>query len=165
MACRPILELAFDATRRTLAQQPFTFAVANSIHGPAAVIAAVASGRTRRFSHRLITAGSIAKNFRMFFCCVTTRRLGKGGVRGLVCLRRLGLLCLPLASPPFRLGMLPASFSAGAVPLLTLGRLPAAQFLTAFWLLAVTLVLPPGQEPPAAAFAEARSPPQPPAPG
>lgn len=156
LACRPILELTFDAARKTLAQQPFTFAVSDPIHGRAALVAAVRSGRAGGLPHRLITAGPIAKNFGMPSFCVTTRGLG-GGCRARALRGRL-----PLASLAFRFGMPAASFVAGAAFLLTLGGLPAAQFPAAFRVLAVVLVLPPGAEPPAAAFAEARSPPQPP---
>lgn len=161
-ACGLILELAFDAARGTLAQQALALAVQHSIHDRAALVATVGSRRAVRFAHRRITARAVAKILWMFFCCVTTRGLGSGGLRG------LGLVCLPLAPLPFRLSMLPASFLAGAAFLLTLGRLPAAQFPPAFWLLAVTLVLPPGLEPPPAALAKTRPPPQsltPPAPG
>jgi hypothetical protein len=153
-ACSQILELAFDAARGTLAQQALALAVQHSIHDRAALVAAVRGGRTGRFSHRLVTTRPVTKNVRMFFCCVTTRGLGSGGLRG------LGLVCLPLAPLPFRLSMLPASFLAGAAFPLTLGRLPVAQFPPAFWLLAVALVLPPGLEPPPAALAKTRPPPQ-----
>jgi len=100
----------------------------------------------------------------MFFSCVTTLGLG-GGRRGLLSLRRFGFGCLPLASPSFRLGMLPTRFLTGAAFLLPLGRLPATQRLLAFRLSAVALLLPPGLESPPAVFAKAGSPPQPPAPG
>src|SRR5208283_4681405 len=130
LACRLILELAFDAAHKTLAQQPFTFTVSGPIHGRAALVATVRSGRAGGFPHRLVTAGPIAKNFGMPSICVTTR--GPGGGRHALALRgRLGRMRLPLASLAFRVG-------------------------------AVVLVLPPGAEPPAAVFAEARSPPQPP---
>ena len=168
-ACRLILELAFDAARRTLAQQALALAVQHSIHGRAALVAARGGWRAARFAHRLVTTGPVAKNVRMFFCCVTTRGLGSGGLRGLLFLRGLGLVCLPLFTPlPFRLSMLPAPFLAGTAFLLALGRLPATQFIPAFRLLAVALVLPPGLELPAAVFAETCPPPQsptPPAPG
>ncbi len=161
LACRLILELAFDAARKTLAQQPFTFTVSGPIHGRAALVATVRSGRGGGFPHRLVTAGPIAKNFGMPSICVTTR--GPGGGRHVLALRgRLGRIRLPLASLAFRFGMPAAAFIAGAAVLLTLGGLPAAQFPAAFRVGAVVLVLPPGAEPPAAVFAEARSPPQPP---
>ncbi len=80
--------------------------------------------RAGRFSHGFVTTGPIAKNFRMSSCCVTTRRLGSGGRRGFAILRRLGLACLPLASLPFRLGMPPAPFDAGAAFLPAFFRTP-----------------------------------------
>ena len=160
-ACRLILELAFDAARKTLAQQPFTFAVPDPVHGRAALVAAVGSGGAGGRSHRLITARPIAKNSGMPSFCVTTRR-PLGGRRAPALLGRWGRVRLPLASLAFRFGMPAASFVARAAFLLTLGSLPAAQFPAAFRVLAVVLVLPPSPEPPAAALAQARSPPQPP---
>ncbi len=161
LARRLILVLAFDTARKTLAQQPFTFAVSYPVHGRAALVAAVRSRRAGGFPHRLITAGPIAKNFGMPSFCVTTRGPG-GGRRALALLGPFGRLRLPLASLAFRFGMPAAPFVAGAAFLLTLGGLPAAQFPAAFRVLAVALVLPSGVEPPAAAFTEARSPPPPP---
>ena len=161
LACRLILELAFDAARKTLAQQSFTFAVPDPIHGRAALVAAVRRGRTGRFPHRFVTAGPIAKNFGMPSICVTTRGLG-GGRRALALFGRLGCVRLPLASLAFRFGMPAAAFLTGTAFLLPFGSLPAAQFPAASRILAVVLVLSPGAEPPAAAFAEAGSPPQPP---
>ena len=43
------------------------FTVSDPLHGRTAGVATVRGGRARRFSHGLITAGTIAKNFRMFF--------------------------------------------------------------------------------------------------
>lgn len=163
LARRLILVLAFDAARKTLAQQPFTFAVSYPVHGRAALVAAVRSRRAGGFPHRLITTGPIAKNFGMPAFCVTTRG-PVGGRCALALLGPFGRLCLPLASLAFRFGMPAAPFVAGAAFLLTLGGLPAAQFPAAFRVLAVVLVLPPRVESPAATFAEARSPSQPPTP-
>jgi hypothetical protein len=95
----------------------------------------------------------------MFFSCVTTRGLG-GGFRSLLFLRGLGLVCLPFAPLAFRLSMSPASLLAGAVLLLAFGRLPTAQFPSAFRILAVALVLSPGLELPTTVFAKTSPPPQ-----
>jgi hypothetical protein len=159
-----IFQVALDAARRAIAQQPLTFTVANAIHGRAAIVTAVRGGRRGRFSHRLVTTGPVAKNVGMFFCCVTTRRLG-GVRRGLLFLRRFGFGCLPLASLAFRLGMLPASFGRSATFLLPLGGLPATQLLQAFRFSAIALVRPLGMKPLPAAFAKTNSPPQPSASG
>jgi len=163
-ACGLIFELAFEAARRMLTQQVFALTVSNVVHGRTAGIAAVRSGRTGRFPHGFVTAGAIAKNCGMFFCCVTTRGLD-GLRRGLPFLQRLGRGRLPFASLPFRLGMPPASFSAGTEFLLPFGRLPTAHFLQTFRFSAVSLVVPPRLKSPAAIFVETISPPQPPAPG
>ncbi len=174
-AGRLILQLAFDAARETLAQQALALAVVDAIHGSAAGVAAVRGRRTRRFPHGVVTSGPITKNFRMPFCCVTTRRLGGDGAPGapacgsrgggLLFLRRFGCGCLPLASLSLRLGVLPASFSAGTAFLLPLRGLPAAHLLQTFRLSAVALVRTPGLESSPAAFAETSSPSQPPTPG
>jgi len=181
----PILELALDEACLTLTQQPLAFPVADAMHGRAAGVAAVRGGRAGRFSHGFVTAGPIAKKLGMFSCCVTTRRRSGGGAGRVPATGALaggsrvprwrvgggafppyrGLVCLPLASLAFRLGVLPASLLAGTTFLLTLGRLPAAQRSPAFRILAVALVMPPRLKAPSAAFVEANSPPQPPAPG
>ncbi len=163
-ACSLIFEAAFDAARETLAQQPLAFTVADAIHGCTAIVATVRGGRTGRLSHRFVASGPIAKNRRMFSCCVTTHRLA-GGRRGLAFLRRFGFGRLPLAALPFRLGMLPASFGRSTTFLLPLGGLPATQRLQTLGFSAIALVRPPGLEPLPAAFAKTNSPPQPSASG
>jgi len=125
IACRLILQSALEAARRTLAQQALAFSVSNAIHGRATAVATVRSRGARRFSHRLIAAGPIAKNFGVIFSRVTTRGLAGGGRRSAACLRRLGFDCLPLASLTFCLVVLAAAFVASAAFLLTLGRMPA----------------------------------------
>lgn len=94
---------------------------------------------------------------------MTTR--GPGGGRGLFCFQHPGPVRLPFPSLPFRLGMLPVSFNAGTTFLLTLGCLPAVQFLLTFRFLAVALVMSPSPESPPTAFAQTGSPSQPPAGG
>jgi hypothetical protein len=160
-----IFELAFDAARFTRAQQPLAFTVADLIHGHTAVVATVRGGRAGRFSHGLVTSWPIAKNWGMFFCCVTTRRSDDSGHWGLPFLRHVRPRGLPLPSLPFRLGMLPASFRGGAAFLLPLGCLPAMQRFQAFRFSAVALIVPACLKSPPAAFAKTSSPPQPPTPG
>ena len=151
--------------RGAIAQQPLAFAVPHPLHGRTAVVATVRGGRTRGFPHRLIAAGTIAKKRGMFFCCVTTRRLGGGGRCGLAFLRHVRPQALPLPSLPLRLGMLPASFRAGATFPLPLGCLPAMQLLLTFRFPAIVLVVASCLKPVPAAFAETSSPPQSPTPG
>jgi hypothetical protein len=153
-----VFELALGASRRALAQQALAFAISNTIHGRAAGVAAVAGAATHTFPHRVVAAGSIAKNGRMFFCRVTTRGPGFDAHWGAAVRRRFGLARLALPSLPFRLSVPPPSFEAGTALLLTLGRLPAAQLLPALGVLAVALVMPPRLESPRAAFTEAASP-------
>ena len=68
-----IFQVTLDAARRAIAQQPLTFTVANAIHGCTAIVATVRGGHTGRPSHRFVASGPIAKNLRVFSCCVTTR--------------------------------------------------------------------------------------------
>jgi hypothetical protein len=164
-ACRLIFDAAFDAARLALAQQPLAFTVSDPIHGRSAVVVTVRGRRTRRFSHGLVTSWPIAKNFRMFSCCVTTRRLGGRGRCGLAFLQHFRPRGIPLPPLPFCLGMSPASFRTGPTSLLPLGCLPAMQLLLAFRFSAIALVVPPRLKPPPAAFAETSSPPQPPTSG
>lgn len=165
LACGPILQAALDAACFPLAQQPLALAVVDPIHGHAAVVAAVPCRRTSRFPHGLVAAGPVAKNLRMSFCCVTTRGLCVGGRRHFGTFRHAGLVRLPFASLPFRLGMLPAPFRGGSAFPLPLGRLPTVQALQTFGFLAVVLVVPPRLESAAALFVEARAPSQSTAPG
>jgi len=164
-ACRLIFEAAFESPLGMIAPQPLAFTVARALHRRTAVVATVRGRRTGRFSHRLVTSWPIAKNFGMFFCCVTTRRLGGSGRGGLAFLRHVRPRGIPFPSLPFRLGMLPASFRASTAFLLPLGCLPAMQRFQAFGFSAIALVVPPGLKSPPAAFAKTRSPSQPPAPG
>jgi len=177
VACRLIFEAAFEASRWVLAPQVLAFTVVDALHSRTAVVATVRGRRTGRFSHRLVTSGPIAKNFRMFFCCVTTRRLGGSGTLGgapstlgagrcgLAFLPHVGLRRLVFPSLPFCLGMFLASFKAGAAFLLPLGCLPATHRFRAFRFLAVALVVPPCLKSPPAVLAKTGSPPQPPTPG
>jgi hypothetical protein len=101
----------------------------------------------------------------MFFCCVTTRRLGGSRRWGMVFLSHVHARRLLPPSLPFRLGMLPVPLRASAAFLLPLGCLPAFQRFQAFGFSAIALVMPPGLKSSPAAFAQTPSPPQPPAPG
>ena len=162
-ARRLIFAAAFGAPRGALAQQPLALTVADSIHGHPAVVATIRGRRTVRFSHGLVTSWPIAEGRRVFFCCVTTRRLGGGGRWGLAFLPHVHARGFLPPSLPFRLGMLPASLTASAAFLLPLGCLPAMQRFQAFGFSAIALVMPPGLKSPPATFAQTRSPPQPPA--
>ncbi len=165
LACGLIFETAFESPLGMIAPQPLAFTVAHALHRRTAVVVTVRGRRTRRFSHRFVTSWPIAKNFGMFFCCVTTRRRGGSGRGGLAFLRHVRPRGLPSPSLPFRLGMPPASFNAGTAFLLPLGCLPATQLLPAFRFLAVALVMPPCLESPPTTFAQTSSPSQPPTPG
>ena len=148
-----------------IAPQPLAFTIACALHRRTALVATVRGRRTRRFSHRLVTSWPIAKNFGMFFCCVTTRRPGGRGRWGLASLRHVRPRGLPPPSLPFRLGMSPASFRSSTAFLLPLGCLPAMQRIQAFRFSAVALVVSPRLKSPPAAFTKTRSPSKPPAPG
>lgn len=159
-----VFEKTLEAAHGTIAQQPLTLAIAHAIHGRTTVIATVRGGRSRRFTHGLVTSRTSAKNLGMFVCCVTTRRRS-GGCRTLAFLRHRGHGCLALATPPFRLGMLLASCNARTTLVLPLGRLPTPQFRQTFRLSTVPLVVTPGLKSPCATFAQTSPPSQPPAPG
>ena len=159
-----VFEKTLEAAHGTIAQQPLALAVAHAIHGRTTVVATVRGGRTRRFTHGLVTSRPSAKNLGMIFCCVTTRRRS-GGCRTWPFLRHRGHGCLALATLPFRLGMLLASCNARTTLVLPLGRLPTPQFRQTFRLSTVPLVVTPCLKPPCATFAQTSPPSQPPAPG
>ncbi len=159
-----VLEKTLEAARGTIAQQPLALAVAHAIHGCPTVVAAVRGGRTRRFTHALITSRPSTRNPWMAVCCVTTRRLS-GGCPALLFLRHRYRGGLAFATLPLSLGMLLASFNTSATLVLPLGRLPTSQFRQTFRLSTVPLVVTPGPKSPCATFAETSPPSQPPAPG
>jgi hypothetical protein len=167
-ATSPARGLVFEKTLETacgtIAQQPLALAVAHATHSRTTVVATVRGGRTRRFTHGLVTSRPSAKNLGMFVCCVTTRSRS-GGRRALTFLRHRGRGDLAFATLPLRLGMLLASFSVSTTLVLPLGRLPTPQFRQAFRLSTVPLVVTPCLKPPPATFAQTSPPPQPPAPG
>jgi hypothetical protein len=159
-----VFEKTLEAAHGTIAQQPLALAIAHAIHGRTTVIATVRGGRSRRFTHGLVTSRTSTKNRGMFVCCVTTRRRS-GGCRTLPFLRYRGHGCLAFAALPFRLGMLLASFRASTTLVLPLGCLPTPQFRQTFRLSTVPLVMTPGLKLPPATFAQTSPPSQPPAPG
>lgn len=159
-----VFEKTLEAARGTIAQQPLALAVPHAIYGRTTVVATVRGGRSRRFTHGLVTSRPSAKKPGMFLCCVTTRGR-RGGRRKLPFLRHRGRGGLAFAALPFRLGMPLASFRARTTLVLPLGRLPTPQFRQASRLSTVALVVTPGLEPPPATFAQTSPPSQPPAPG
>jgi len=66
-ACRLVFEVAFEAAHFAIAQQPLTFAIPRPLYGRPAGVAAITCRGARRVPHGLVTSGTIAKNFRMFF--------------------------------------------------------------------------------------------------
>ena len=66
-SCGLVFEAALEAAHFAIAQQPLAFAIPRSLHGHTTGVAAIACRGVRRVSHGLITSGTIAKNFRMFF--------------------------------------------------------------------------------------------------
>jgi hypothetical protein len=152
----PVLLQALATAFESAAPPPFAFAIKDAAHGLAAGRAAEARRVADRHQGRFMaTWPTAARRGQNNFCCVTTRRR----IRWRLCWLRQRLGTLPART--LRLGVLSLGRGIKPAPGLPLRCLPEAEQLSAFGILAVTLVPAPRLVLAAAALAQADTCPRP----